>query len=100
MSAPDLPPGLVEAVAEAVLTAYLPVRERFTPWKAASAVSDEQRQTARTYAHAAIAAMVEHLGLVEERSGYCYNSDLTHTRCWTSSRRLVSRWTEVDHGSE
>lgn len=72
---PDDLPGLVEAVAEAIHQVFVPGSD--------SLGDDEDRELAR----AAVAAMVEHLGLVEEGAGYGGDFLL---------RRLVSRWTEVE----
>jgi hypothetical protein len=76
MSDPD--EALIEAIAEAIvgvdmIAAYPARPEAWYP-----------------EARAAFAAMVEHLGLVEE----------TRTTYAIVQRRLVSRWVEVEHGSE
>lgn len=93
---PDDLPGLVEAVAD-----------ELTGWQIGTGYYslDVSSTDAREMARAAVAAMVEHLGLTEEVAPFC--DECGHDAqpaCpnWhdTHPRRLVSRWTEVDHGSE
>jgi hypothetical protein len=65
---------------------------------------------AREMARAAYTAMVEHLGMVEETRRLAdgmagTTTDLagitrSFSKPQTVQRRLVSRWVEVDHGSE
>jgi hypothetical protein len=70
--------ALIEAIAEAI--------RRADGWLTGS--------ESASMARAAYAAMVEHLGLVEE------TARLYAGGSYRPQRRLVSRWVEVDHGSE
>jgi hypothetical protein len=77
-------PALIEAIERAIDHAACRSMPR------CASVHDVTPELAR----AAYAAMVEHLGLVEE-ARYRRGAFVTHQQ-----RRLVSRWVEVDHGSE
>jgi hypothetical protein len=71
-------PALIEAIAQAIVATD---PDNIEPGRPEAWMNE---------ARAAHAAMVEHLGLVEE----------TRTTYAIVQRRLVSRWVEVDHGSE
>jgi hypothetical protein len=108
MSDPD--EALIEAIAEAIRS------HRVEVWMAPSAIfgwhcltcQQERDPFTRSVevaeqdaishsARAAYAAMVEHLGLVEETRPFLRDmlAREPHPR---EKRRLVSRWVEVDHG--
>ena len=100
--------ALIEAIAEVIrahrVEVYLAAIGRFG-WHCltcgeereplAHSIEVAEQDALAHSARAAYAAMVEHLGLVEETipAGYW-------ARDSKPMRRLVSRWTEVDHGSE
>jgi hypothetical protein len=94
---------LIEAIRAAVREQALDrfLSEALTP--------DARNWVAGFSARAAYAAMTEHLGLVEETraepdalGGMVEVVGEVHMVCKppTMKRRLVSRWVEVDHGSE